>query len=119
VNLRTNISATADIGGFIGACLVDSESGLMLASEGGGRLDLNAAAALNTQVVKAKLQAIEALGLNDGIEDILITLGKQLHLIRPLEGNPSIFLYVALDKKGANLGMARMQVKKIENSLEM
>ena len=118
--MRTNISETVGIAGFIGSCLVDSDSGLMLASEGGGeRLDLEAASALNTQVVKAKLQAIETLGLNDGIEDILITLGKQLHLIRPLEANPNVFLYVALDKKTANLGMARMQVKKIEGQLTM
>jgi predicted regulator of Ras-like GTPase activity (Roadblock/LC7/MglB family) len=104
---------------FIGACLVDSDSGLMLASEGGGKLDMEAAAALNTQVVKAKLQAMEVLGLNDHIDDILITMGKQIHLIRPLEAAPSTFLYVALDKKGANLGMARMQVKKIEAGLLM
>ncbi len=117
--MQTDISDATAIGGFIGACLVDSESGLMLASEGGGKLDLNAAAALNTEVVKAKLQAIEALGLNDGIEDILITLGKQLHMIRPLERNPNIFLYVALDKKSANLGMARMQVRKIESGLSI
>ena len=115
--MRTDISATTAIGGFIGSCLVDSDSGLMLASEGGGRLDMEAAAALNTEVVKAKLQAIESLGLNDRIDDILITLGKQLHLIRPLENAPTMFLYVALDKKTANLGMARMQVKNIEATL--
>ena len=117
--MSTDISATADIAGFIGACLVDSESGLMLASEGGGKMDMEAAAALNTQVVKAKLQSIESLGLNDNIEDILITMGKQLHMIRPLEKAPGVFLYVALDKKQANLGMARMQVKKIESGLSL
>ncbi len=117
--MSTNISGTSEIAGFIGACLVDSESGLMLASEGGGRLDMEAAAALNTQVVKAKLQAMESLGLDDRIEDILITMGKQLHMIRPLEKAPGVFLYVALEKKAANLGMARMQVKKIESTLSM
>ena len=71
------------------------------------------------RVVKAKLQAIVTLGLNDGIEDILITLGRPLHLIRPLEANPNIILCAALDKKRANLGMARMQVEKIEGSLAM
>ena len=117
--MRTDISATTAIAGFIGACLVDSDSGLMLASEGGGKLDLEAAAALNTQVVRAKREAMEVLGLNDHIDDILITLGKQLHLIRPLEKAPSMFLYVALDKKAANLGMARMQVRKIESGLSL
>ncbi|MEM9795857.1 MAG: roadblock/LC7 domain-containing protein, partial [Pseudomonadota bacterium] len=61
----------------------------------------------------------EMLGLNDKIDDILITLGKQFHLIRPLEKNPTVFLYVALDKKAANLGMARVQVKKVEQTLEV
>ena len=115
--MRTDISGAAGIGGFIGACLVDSESGLMLASEGGASIDMEAAAAVNTQVVKAQLEAMEALGLDDHIEDILITMGKQLHMIRPLEKSPSVFLYVALEKKAANLGMARMQVKKIEATL--
>ena len=117
--MSLDITATSDIAGFIGACLVDSDSGLMLTSEGGGKIDMEAAAALNTQVVKAKMQAIESLGLQDGIEDILITMGKQLHMIRPLEKAPSVFLYVALDKKTANLGMARMQVKKIESGLSL
>ena len=119
IPMSTDISATHDIAGFIGACLVDSESGLMLASEGGGPIDLEAAAALNTQVVRAKRQAIDALGLNDGIEDILITAGRQLHMIRPLEKAPSVFLYVALDRKAANLGLARMQVRKIESGLSL
>ena len=117
--MSTNIAATSEIAGFIGACLVDSDSGLMLASEGGGKIDMEAAAALNTQVVKANLQAMEVLGLDDSIEDILVTLGKQLHMIRPLEKAPSVFLYVALDKKAANLGMARMQVKRIESTLSL
>ncbi|KIT14979.1 hypothetical protein [Jannaschia aquimarina] len=116
---KTDISKLSDIGGFIGACLVDSETGLMMASEGGGNLDLEAAGAANTEVVKAKLSAIEMLGLDDGIDDILITLGKQLHLIRPLEKSPTVFVYVALDKKTANLGMARVQVKNVEKTLEI
>jgi len=116
---KTDISELANIGGFIGACLVDSETGLMMASEGGATLDLEAAGAANTEIVKAKLGAIEMLGLNDHIDDILITLGKQFHLIRPLEKTPTVFVYVALDKKTANLGMARVQVKKVEQSLSI
>lgn len=117
---KTDISALSGITGFIGACMVDSETGLMMASEGGdGKLDLEAAGAANTEVVKAKLAAIEMLGLDDSIDDILITLGKQFHLIRPLEKTPTVFLYVALDKKSANLGMARVQVKKVEQTIQL
>ena len=117
--MRIDISSTSSIVGFLGACLVDSESGLMIVSEGGGRIDLEAAAALNTQVLRAELQAMDALGITDTIEDVLITMGQQFHFIRPLEAAPTTFLYLALDKAKANLGMARLQLKKIEGTLSM
>ncbi len=117
--MSTSISGTTGIGGFICSCLVDSESGLMLASEGGGSLDLGAVAVLNTQVVRANLEVIDTLGLDDHVDDILITMGRQIHLIRPLEKTPSTFLYVALDRRKANLGVARMQVKRIGTTLSL
>ena len=117
--MSISISDASKISGFIGACIVDGDSGLMLASEGGGRLDMNMVAALNTDFVKAKQNAIDELGLNQYIDDILITLEKQLHLIRPLERNRSMFIYVALDKANANLGMARIQLKSIEKDLKL
>ena len=115
----TDISALREVGGFIGACLVDSETGLMLGSEGGGPLDLEVASAGNTEVVKAKLQVMKHLSINDRIEDILITLSTQFHLIRLLDSNPSIFLYLAVHRKSANLGMARIQMKRVEQSLSI
>jgi serine/threonine protein kinase len=114
-----DLTELSDISGFIGGCLIDSETGRMMASHGGEDFDLEAASAANTTVVKAKLKAIDVLGLDDTIEDILITLGKQLHLIRPMEKMPTLFLYVALDKKAANLGMARVQAKKVEQSITL
>jgi|GEM_PF-3098710 len=119
-HMATDISGLKDIKGFIGGCLVDTDTGLMLGSEGGGsNFDLDTAAAGNTEVVKSKLQVMDALGLDDNIEDVLITLGTQFHLIRPLEKTPTVFIYVALDKKTANLGLARIQVKKVEASVSI
>ncbi|MGG7567107.1 GTPase [Rhodovulum sp. DZ06] len=117
--MPNNISDLRECAGFIGACLVDSDTGLMLASEGGANFDLETAAAANTSVVKAKLSAMQALGLDDAIEDILITLGTQFHLIRPLASMPTVFIYVALDRKTANLGMARIQTKKVEGQVKL
>jgi len=116
---KPDIAGTSAIKGFIGACLVDSGSGQMLASEGGGPLDLDMVAALNSEFVKANQRTIEQLGLDQKVEDILITLNSQVHLIRPLEHNPSLFVYVALDKASSHLGMARKQLKTIEAGLEL
>lgn len=118
--MSIDITKLSEITGFIGACLVDSESGMMLASVGGSaKFDLEMAGAANTEVVRAKNRAIQSLGLSDSIEDILITLGQQYHLIRPLAANSSIFLYVALDRKTANLGMARLTVRSVEATIAL
>ncbi|MFE3328216.1 hypothetical protein [Streptomyces sp. NPDC059176] len=114
--------AMTAIEGAVGVALVDYTSGMALGTIGGGKhLDLNVAAAGNTDVVRAKLRAMEMLGLQDEIEDILISLGTQYHLIRLLKtrGSNGLFLYLALDVKRANLAMARHQLRKIEAQLEV
>ncbi|MQS15441.1 hypothetical protein F7Q99_25025 [Streptomyces kaniharaensis] len=114
--------AMTSIEGAIGAALVDYSSGMALATlDGPGGLDLNVAAAGNTDVVRAKMRTMDMLGLQDGIEDILITLSSQYHLIRPLTGRTGkgLFLYLALDKGRANLAMARHQLTRIEADLEV
>ncbi|HWB73855.1 MAG TPA: hypothetical protein VG755_02845 [Nannocystaceae bacterium] len=106
-----------EIDGFVGACIVDSNSGMMLGAIGGGGFDLEAAAAGNTEVVRAKRKTMKALALSDAIEDILITLGKAYHLIRPLASNDALFIYLVLDKTKANLAMARHSLRNIEREL--
>lgn len=114
--------AMSSIDGTIGVALVDYTSGMALGTLGGGKdFDLEVAAAGNTDVVRAKLRTMEHLGLDDRIEDILIPLGSQYHLIRLLRGKSGngLFLYIALDAGKANLAMARHQLRRIEGMLEV
>ena len=121
MNIETALKEAMNIEGALGAALVDWESGMPLGTLGGGKyLDLDLAAAGNTEVVRAKMRTMQSLQLNDQIEDILITLGKQYHLIRLMtnaNGAQNMFLYLALDRGKANLALARHQLRRIENDL--
>lgn len=120
MDMETGLKECMEIDGAIGAALVDYGSGMALGTLGGGRyLDLEVAAAGNTEVVRAKMRALQALNLDEKIDDILITLSKQYHVIRPLTSRQGggLFLYLALDRDRANLAMARHRLRTIENSI--
>lgn len=102
--------------GALCAAVVDSSSGMILGSTGSG-IDLEVAAAGNTEVVRAKNKTMRALGLNDVIEDILITLGKQYHIIRPSSRKEGVFIYCVLDKQRSNLAMARRKTQDVDKEL--
>ncbi|KAB2976695.1 MULTISPECIES: roadblock/LC7 domain-containing protein [unclassified Streptomyces] len=112
----------AGIEGALGAAVVDYTSGMALGTLGGGKdLDLNVAAAGNTDVIRAKVRTMEHLGLKGAVEDILITLNNQYHVIRLVAGRSGngLFLYLVLDKARSNLAMARHQLKRLEEQLEV
>jgi hypothetical protein len=121
-DMDTALKDALQIDGAIGAAIVDYTSGMALGTLGTSKdLDLSVASAGNTEVVRAKMRTLEMLKMNDSIEDILITLGKQYHLIRPLtgRGGQGLFIYLALLKSRANLAMARHQLRRIEEELQV
>jgi hypothetical protein len=117
-NINDSLAALMQVDGALCAALVDANSGMTLGKIGSG-IDLDLAAAGNTEVVRAKMKTMKSLGLNDAIEDILITLGKQYHIIRPVASKPGLFVYLVLDKSKSNLALARRNCQDVEQSLAL
>ena len=103
--------------GSMAAAVVDFSSGMLLAGGGSSNVDLEIAAAGNTEVMRSKMKTMGMLGLKDAIDDILITLGSQYHLLRPLQKHEGLFLYTVLDKSKSNLALARRALVEAERNL--
>ncbi|GAA2270374.1 hypothetical protein AB0C84_02100 [Actinomadura sp. NPDC048955] len=121
-NLDLALKDMMTIDGAIGVAVVDYNSGMALGQLGSSKtLDLQVAAAGNTEVVRAKLRTMDQLGIQEEIEDILISISSQYHVIRPVTGRKGkgLFLYMALDRARGNLALARHRLREIEESLEI
>ena len=117
-NITDALRGLRDLEGYLGAALVDSDSGMTLGLDSASNaINLEIAAAGNTEVVRAKRRTIQSLDLKDDIEDILITLGKQTHLLRPMRSRPGIFVYVALERSRSNLALARLKLSEVEKNI--
>jgi len=117
-NIEACLKQLMAIDGAMGSCIVDYTSGMALGSVGSG-VDLDLAAAGNSEVVKAKIKTMKSLGIKGDIEDILITLSDQMHIIRPCAKHTGLFIYLVLDKQKANLALARRGVLSTEAGLNI
>ena len=101
-----------DVSGVIATAVVDLESGMTLAAKSNRpEFDLAVASAYNSELVKQKMKIMRALNLKSSLEDMLLTLTDQFHLIKFLPGGTS-FLYLAADRSGTNLAILRNSVGK-------
>lgn len=112
---EVDLSGLRRITGFLGGCLVDSLSGAIMAGEN----DDAPATRANVAVARANVQALAALAAGDTVDDIQIALGSKLHLIRPLDFAPQVFVCVALDKDAANPGLARVQLRRVAQAIRL
>ncbi|MBX3158508.1 MAG: hypothetical protein KF773_21240 [Deltaproteobacteria bacterium] len=114
--LETFERIASEVPGFIAASLVDLESGMTLGARSSrADFDLTAASAYNSEMVKQKLKIMKALNLRTSLEDMLLTLGDQIHLIKIV--SPGTFVYLAADRATSNLAIVRNSVNKHAASL--
>lgn len=110
-NMKVNVP------GFVAVAVTEIESGVAYESVSLDKnFDPNLASAYNLEVVKAKLNAIKALGLKEHIQDITITLDTQVHIIN-VAPSGAYFIYLAVNSKDANLGITKSLLNKYKKDL--
>lgn len=106
-----------NIPGYIAVVVSEIKSGISYYSDSAiPSFDPELASAFNLEVVKAKLNAINALGLNESIDNIMITMTNQIHII-DVSDNNEYFIYLAVDSTKANLGMTKALLGKCKKEI--
>jgi hypothetical protein len=118
-DVRDSLNAVMNIEGALGASIVNGESGVPLGTIGGDDLDMELAGAGSAVVVQTQKQLLADLMPDEQIEDVLISLDEQYHLIRFFHDTENIFTYVVLDRADANLALARKKLAAIDRKLEI
>lgn len=113
---RQAMHAVMQLPGAIALALIDATSGLVL-SAFGTAIKFDIAGPGLTTTLESERDVLRRMQLDDRIEDIMITLGAQYHLLRPVSADGMLFLYLALRRESANLASARMALKSVEQSL--
>jgi|AP45_3_1055517.scaffolds.fasta_scaffold61904_2 predicted regulator of Ras-like GTPase activity (Roadblock/LC7/MglB family) len=103
-----------ELDGFLSVALVDARSGMILGKLGDANANIDIIAAAHTELIRSKRRSIQELGLGEPLEEILISLESELHLLRPTRSRESSFLFLALDRELANMALARIEFADLE-----
>ncbi|MFS8897134.1 hypothetical protein [Synechococcus sp. R3-13] len=122
--LQDSLVKALSIDGALGVALGDWKTGMCLGYKGTNspafpEASLELAIAGNTEVIRAKMRVAESLKFTDRIEEILIILETQYHLMRMLKTINGLFFYLALDREKGNLALARIKLSQIESELTL
>jgi len=93
--------------GFLGAAIIDQETGTVVHSIE-VRHNLRQASDSTAEILRATRRNLQALELGTEVEDILISTEDTLFFLRPVCRR--LFVYVVTDRRLANLGLNRHKV---------
>lgn len=121
VHVTTALAHAMAIDGALGVALVDYESGTCLGTLGDGGLEFELAAAGFAELVRSQRVVRDTLGLHDKIEDILVTMDSQYHLIRIIQQGDDFrfFLCLMLNRHQANLALARLELARLGKNIQL
>jgi hypothetical protein len=108
------LTPVTTIDGFVFACLVDQATGMTFACAP-EQSDIYAAAAAAgaADIANALAMMSARLATNETVDDVIVTFSEYLHLIRPVgqDATQRVLLLVILDRRRANLAMARREIR--------
>ena len=109
-HLERVVTSLRRLDGYTAAMLIDGQSGVVIGGDGdGAHPDMQVSSAGYCEVYRLERELVASLGVADQIEDVVITLSTQYHILHAIPNHPSLLLCVVLDR-AANLALARYAI---------
>jgi hypothetical protein len=122
--VQESLVAALAIDGAIGIALGDWKSGMCLGFKGTNapafpERNLELAVAGMTEVIRSKFRVLESVGVKEDLEEILVVLKAQYHLVRVVRSVRGLFFYLVMDREKGNLALARIKLDQIAEQLSI
>jgi predicted regulator of Ras-like GTPase activity (Roadblock/LC7/MglB family) len=117
--LKIDLNPLARLVGFSGAAVVDCETGLVLGRAMAGSERLEAGASSAVDVMQSARRLAATLQAESDVEDVIVSLKGHYHMARIVELNPAIIIYLCLDRRGANFGLALLTLRQVERAVSI
>lgn len=109
------------VNGALATGIGNWKTGQCLSKEGLNKADfptskIETAVTHNSEVIRAKQRAAAALEFDDKIDDILISLTRQWHMMKLLKVE-GYFLYIALDRSKSSISSAGLKLRQANREL--
>jgi len=116
---RQALAGLLKLDGLLGCALVDATTGFVLAHEARDDqpLDMELAAAAAAQILRSHQESARSMGLNDPVDEVIVTAGARHVLIRAMQRHADMFIVALLEKHRTNLALARFQLLEVDRSL--
>lgn len=109
---NVQLEGVMSIDGTVAAAHVDWVSGECLWSCGDGVVDVSKTIDSSVNIVRIKASR-EETATNGNLEDVLITLPSQYHILHRCGRDMNCFVYLVVDRTTGNLALARRKLASI------
>lgn len=117
-NVEEQLHKLERLEGFRAVALYDMDTASAIASiDHGASAPIARLVAGHVEVLESKRRTVAALGFDDELEDIVITLKDEYHLLRLCRQHRQAFFFLTLDRQASNLAMARYVLASVEHDI--
>jgi thioredoxin reductase (NADPH) len=115
--VRRALTDALKVEGALGIAIAAAGTGELLAvASQTSEIDVARAAGENSAVLRARAMVPNPPG-DTVVEDVVITLGNQYHILRPLAVDTDLYLFFLIDRARGNLGFARYALCRAESHI--